>query len=114
MRKDLPFIEMLRKILRYAPATGVLYWRTRDLNTFRTDEIGREWNDENSGKEAFLTVEVGGARSATINGRTKRAHRVAWAMHYGYCPSWPILHKNGDNSDNRIENLMQNPPKETP
>lgn len=114
MQKDLPFIEMLRKILRYDPATGVLYWRDRDLNTFRTEEKGRAWNDKNSGQEAFLTVGIGGLRTQFIHGKRQSAHHVAWAMHYGRWPSGHILRKNGDRSDNRIENLVQNPPKETP
>jgi hypothetical protein len=114
MRKDLSFIEMLRKILRYDPATGAIYWRSRDINTFRTDGIGRAWNDENAGQEAFLTSIAGGAKTQAINGANNLAHRVAWGMHYGKWPSGQVLHENGDNSDNRIENLMQNQPKETP
>tara|TARA_R110000772_G_scaffold2734_6_gene9836 strand:- start:1284 stop:1628 length:345 start_codon:yes stop_codon:yes gene_type:complete len=114
MQKDIAFIEMLRKILRYNHATGAIYWMPRDLNTFKTDEIGCAWNDQNAGKEAFLTSISGGAKTQAINGVNNLAHRVAWGMHYGEWPSGQVLHKNGDNSDNRIENLMQNPPKETP
>lgn len=33
------------------------------------------------------------------------AHRVAWLLHYGEWPEGIVDHKNGDRSDNRIENL---------
>jgi hypothetical protein len=105
MQNDLAFIAMLRKILRYEPATGKIYWRPLDLNTFRTDKIGQEWNAKNAGQEAFLSSDRYGFRSQFIHGRPKRAHEVAWGMHYGSWTTERITHINGDNSDNRIENL---------
>jgi hypothetical protein len=105
MRNDLAFIEMLRKILRYDPATGLFYWRSRDVEAFRTDQIGTDWNAKNAGQEAFLTTNNLGCRMQFINGRANYAHRVAWAMQVGSWPTETITHLNGDNSDNRIENL---------
>ncbi|CAB4152509.1 putative NHN endonuclease [uncultured Caudovirales phage] len=33
-----------------------------------------------------------------------KVHRIIYELHHGYCPKF-IDHINGDNSDNRIENL---------
>ena len=40
-----------------------------------------------------------------FQGKSRRAHRLAWLLHYGYLPDLPIDHKNGILTDNRIENL---------
>lgn len=41
-----------------------------------------------------------------IDGRLQLAHRLAWLYAFGDLPSEPITHKNGNKSDNRIENLQ--------
>jgi hypothetical protein len=105
MENDLAFIAMLRKILRYEPATGGFYWRPRDVETFRTDAVGRYWNAKNAGKKAFLTIDARGCKSQFINGVRNFADQVAWGVHYGSWPTETVTHINGDNSDNRIENL---------
>jgi hypothetical protein len=35
------------------------------------------------------------------------AHRIIWAMHYGRWPKVGIDHKNGNKTDNRIENMRE-------
>ena len=35
------------------------------------------------------------------------AHRIIWAMHYGYWPKNGIDHINGDKTDNRIDNMRE-------
>ena len=42
--------------------------------------------------------------SVSLFGKTYKAHRVIWAMHYGYMPD-TIDHKDGNGLNNRIENL---------
>jgi len=41
-----------------------------------------------------------------IRGKKYYAHRLIWMMHFGYIPEEMIIdHKNGNRSDNKIENL---------
>jgi HNH endonuclease len=40
-----------------------------------------------------------------FKGRQYKAHRLIWMYHYGTFPQNVIDHKNGNKSDNRIENL---------
>ena len=87
--KPLPSVERLRNLLRYEPDTGRIFWRDRlrGKETFRSDCLGY--------------------RIATIDKMNLRAHRVAWALHYGVWPASQIDHLNGVRSDNRIVNLRE-------
>ncbi len=63
------------------------------------------------GRGAKVGVEVGsidpetGHRRAYLAGRNRMTAQLVWAYHYGSLPSGILRHKNGDNSDDRIENL---------
>ena len=99
-----PDAALLRKILRYEPATGRLYWRPR------TAEMGPKavvnpWNAHYAGKEALTHINKDGYFSGKILGRTYLAHRVIWAMEAGEWPPHAIDHINNNRSDNRKENL---------
>lgn len=55
---------------------------------------------------ATMTAKDGkGYCHGTVNGRTVRAHRLAWRLYYGEWPDGDIDHINGDKTDNRIDNL---------
>lgn len=86
MTKELPSPQTLRKLLRYEPETGRLYWRERD-------------------KEAFTSTSTDGYRCGAIWRRTLLAHRVIWAMQHDAWPEGEIDHINGTPDDNRISNL---------
>lgn len=105
MTKDLPSPELLRKLLRYEPDTGKLFWRERPRAAFDSDRIFKCWNSRHAGKEAFLINNGKGYLTGTIFYKTYKAHRVAWALHYGRWPQEQIDHINGDRSDNTIKNL---------
>lgn len=115
MPKPLPPIETLRKVLRYEPETGRLFWKTRTPDMFtathrnrlRTAEHAcRQFNDRYAGAEAFTASQPRGARVGNLLGRgVFLAHRVAYALHHGVDPGAEIDHINGDPSDNRAENL---------
>lgn len=47
-----------------------------------------------------------GYKRVRYNGKLYRVHRIIFSMHYGYMPKY-IDHKNGNRSDNRIENLRE-------
>jgi hypothetical protein len=89
--KPLPPIDFLRKLLRYEPETGKLFWlERRATSVAEGDEAGSFHN-------GYLRI--------SINRKDYRAHRLAWAIYYGSEPSGEIDHINGNRSDNRIVNL---------
>jgi hypothetical protein len=108
MTKDLPSPELLRKLLRYEPETGKLFWRERPAEMFPGVKYGAAhsanmWNTRFAGKEAF-TAYADGYKAGSLFGRKYKAHRVIWAISYN---QWPdqIDHMNGVQDDNRLENL---------
>jgi hypothetical protein len=108
--KDLPSPEILRKILRYDPVTGKLFWRRRPVEMFAdgarpAKSLCAAWNGLHAGKEAFTSSNAEGYKRSSIFGSVFQAQRVAWSIYYGERPRGEIDHENGVKSDNRIENL---------
>lgn len=101
----LPSSELLRQLLRYEPETGKLYWKMRPREMFVRDMSWRTWNTKNAGKEAFTAISAQGYRAGAVNGRMFAAHRVIFAMHYGFWPTECVDHIDRDKSNNRIANL---------
>lgn len=108
MTDELPPTELLRKLLRYEPETGKLFWKERSVDMFSDGKQTAEhncasWNEKYAGKEAF-TAGDRGYKQGLILGRNYKAHRVIWALVNG---EWPdnIDHINGIRDDNRIDNL---------
>ena len=97
-------IEVLRQLVAYNPATGLLTWLSRPLTLFPDDRSGKVWNTRYAGKEALPAL-VFGYKTGTICGFKCSAHRVAWALHFGNWPDGDIDHINGVKTDNRICNL---------
>lgn len=103
-RRDLPF-DVLSKLLRYDPETGVMFWLPRIRELFPSDWSWTVWNKRYAGEEAFTAVDGKGYRHGTIYGRQYRAHRVAWVLAHGDVEIEDIDHINGIRTDNRIVNL---------
>ncbi|EMC4142370.1 HNH endonuclease signature motif containing protein [Cronobacter sakazakii] len=97
-------IEYLKEALEYTPDSGVIRWKQRPKNHFKTDNSWRATNANFAGKVAGARDNDGYFRIG-IDGRLYRSHRVAWALHYGYWPENEIDHISGDRGDNRIDNL---------
>lgn len=99
-KKILPTPEKLRELLTYDPDTGVFHWK-------KVSGKDKRWNTKYSEKQTFTSDCGSGYRRARIEGCDVRAHRVAWAMHYGKWPDDEIDHINGIRHDNRIINLRE-------
>lgn len=100
----------LRQLLFYVPSTGELFWKDRGIEWF-TDK-GRPaaanqllWNAKYAGEPALTSIAANRYRTGRILGQAYKAHRVAWAVHYGAWPVNFIDHINGNRTDNRIGNL---------
>lgn len=108
-KKSLPDPELLRKLLRYDPETGVLTWKVRTPNMFEDGKRTashrcNNWNAVFAGKPAFTALCPHKYRIGEVLGSRVRAHRVIWALVYG---RWPkeVDHINGIRDDNRLSNL---------
>ena len=112
MTKDLPSPELLRKLLRYEPETGKLFWRERTPDMFENGKQSSAhncvaWNNRSAGKEAFFSQHKHGYRYGRVSGRAYLAHRVIWAMHTNAWPVEHIDHIDGKKDNNVIENLRE-------
>lgn len=96
---ELPTPEQLRKLLRYDPEEGSLFWLLPRQGVRSGDPVS-EWHD----RKGYAIV--------TIKKRKYRAHRVAWAVYYGKWPREQIDHINGNPADNKITNLRDVTPSE--
>ena len=101
--KNLP-VDYLRKLLDYDALTGVVKWKPRALEHFKSERDSKIWNTRYAG----TVVGVQNSRGYLVfklNKRCYRLHRVVWAIHYNEHPEIFIDHINGDKRDNRISNL---------
>ncbi|MCR9195961.1 MAG: HNH endonuclease, partial [Hyphomonas sp.] len=106
----LPSPRVLRRLLDYDPETGALTWKARPAWLFKQRpnstrrHAANNWNSRFAGKPAFTSRSEGYLRGTVFDQHFK-AHRVAWAIHFGAWPSCQIDHINGSRDDNRIANL---------
>lgn len=101
--KPLPPREELRRLFRYEPRTGKLFWKKRPRHMFSDERQYRGWNGQFAGQEAFTAL-CNGHRRGICNGQHIYAHRLIWKLKTGEEPP-EIDHINGDPVDNRWENL---------
>lgn len=91
MSKDIS-IPTLKEYLAYDQETGAITW----LKTCGPSNIGDVAGCQNDGR---------GYSAIRFMRVLHRAHRIAWALHYGEWPALDIDHINTIRSDNRISNL---------
>lgn len=82
--------ERLKEILNYDELTGIFT---------RMKSSGKNFRRKTGWISNFGYVNI------RIDGKTRKAHRLAWLYVYGYMPNSDIDHINHDKSDNRICNL---------
>ncbi len=89
---DEEFLAEARSKYDYDPLTGLLCHR----RSWGRLPAGRPVTTINNG---YLVTRLG-RRSLVF------ASQIAWALHHGHVPSFPLVFKNGDGTDIRISNLI--------
>ena len=85
--------DLFAEFLRYDSKSGKIFWiKDPALNKHFT------------GMEAGC-VDFYGYRRLKFQGRMYVAHRVCWYLHYGEWPINDIDHRDGNRTNNKIENL---------
>ena len=84
--------DILRRLFRYEPETGEFFHLTRAARRVKIGDVAGSVNSQ-------------GYRQIRIQGRTYKAHRLAWLYVYGAWPHSNPDHINGRRSDNRMANL---------
>lgn len=104
----LPTYEEVYELISYDKISGDLTWKPRDEHHFPTVRSCKIWNSRFAGKPALnCTCKKTGCLKGTIKYKNVYAHDVAWLLATGDWPNKSIYHVNGDNSDNRINNLAE-------
>ena len=82
----------LKEILHYNPETGIFIWK---VNKSRRAKTGMRAGSKHTTGDVRIF----------INGKSYKAHRVAWLYVYGNFPGNKIDHQNGIKDDNKISKL---------
>lgn len=98
--------QVMRTLLEYNQETGILVWRTRQQQWFKSVANCTAWNKQNAGHIAF-TNPLSGYLSGRIFNRPYLAHRVIWLWMVGRWPDQEIDHINRVRNDNRWFNLRE-------
>lgn len=102
--KELLTQELVKEFLHYNPDTGVFTWLHRDQNWFATYRSFRSWNAKNAGKQAGNVHKCTRGKKYVcikVNGKTYKAHRLAFLYMTGSFPTDDVDHLSGDGTDNR-------------
>lgn len=105
MRPDLPFVCLIGNLFSFDHDSGLIHYKPRGAEYFRSDRDFLDWNRDNAGCRAFVAVEPSGYHYEVVNGFVLRAHTAIWASYYGEMPKSRVYHINGLKRDDRISNL---------
>lgn len=102
----LPTQSYLNECFSYDPLTGVVMWRERPREHFKSDGSHKIVNARCANKQAFTSVDKDGYLITTLNGKQVKAHRVIWKMIYGTEPKH-IDHDDHNRANNAQLNLKE-------
>ena len=89
--KKLPEVELLRHTFSYDADSGILRWKIKPSQAVGVGDIA------GNVQHGYVVVQFGG--------KSYKAHRLIWTMHYGDIGDLEIDHINLNRSDNRLCNL---------
>ncbi len=94
--RPLPSLELLNIMFDINPQTGIFVRKNAHQNKIRAYQVGSVAGYKSIDGYIYIGVQ----------GKTYRAHRLAYLMYHGFCrEDMEIDHINGDRSDNRASNL---------
>ena len=102
--RRLPDRDLVRQLLDYDPATGVLTWRPRKRDAFATTGAWRMWATKFAGRQAGHVTRKK-YRRIKIGTAMYLAHRLAWLHAKGEPVPHELDHIDRDKMNNRIANL---------
>lgn len=94
--------ESLRDRLAYDPETGLFHWKEIPVRSNLDALRNAKWTGKPAG-----WLHVTGYIYIKIDGRSYKAHRLAWLYVHGVWPSKNLDHIDNDRANNRISNLRE-------
>ncbi len=86
--------EKLKELLHYDPLTGIFIRKVRTANRVKIGDVAGTINSK-----GYLQI--------GIEGKSYRAHRLAWLYVHGYFTEYGIDHKDRIKTHNQISNLRE-------
>lgn len=105
-----PSIQLVRESFEYNPDTGILIWRHRPREHFKTLQAMLGANTKNQRLEAGIihTVLKGNKKYRRVHFRYKHiySHHIIWAIKKGVWPE-SLDHKDGNGLNNKWDNIKK-------
>jgi hypothetical protein len=102
MKRTLPSQEYLRQCFDYDPETGVLRWRERPIEHFKSVQAWRAWTTKYAGQP--FGCQSNGYVLGGLGGVNWFAHCIIWKLVHDEEPP-EVDHRNRVRDDNRLDNL---------
>ena len=85
--------KRLKEVLDYYLETGIFRWKVNKSSNIKAGNVAGCFNSSNG----YIQIK--------IDGKSYKAHRLAWLYVHGYFPENQVGHKDGIGNNNRIDNL---------